>query len=91
MRDILFVLVGGEPVLGGDVFRFVRFFLLLFCVSCFMSSGGARPRCVSMLPKARGICFSSPLWSFPAIRCPFGLFNYDRYVSFRAICVIWGI
>ena len=70
MKDVLFFkLLGGKPVLRAFCLCFV------FCVACRIPSGGARPRCVSILSQARGT-LSSPLWSSVAFR-----------ITFRSICV----
>ena len=65
---VLFVLVGGEPGLGGT-FNFLIFFFVLSCfvlfVSCRISSGGARPPCVSILTQALGNYFVFPSLVFP--------------------------
>ena len=82
LKDVLIVLVGSEPVLGGAFcFLFVWCFCFLFCFACRNSSGGARPRCVAILPRARSI-LSSPLWSSLAIRSIFRCICFPFFSSF---------
>ena len=76
-------LVGGEPVLGGiSVFMFCVLFSFLY-FACRNSSGGARPRCVSILPQPRGNFL--PLVGLPFFFLLFLFFAVFRFfLSFNA-------
>ena len=78
-KHVLFVLVGSEPVLGGDFCSdMLVCFVFVLCFESRFSSGGARPSCVLCIQLASLGVFCLPLLVFPL---PCGSYYFPWYLS----------
>ena len=73
------------------------YYFFVFCVSCRISSRGALPRCVSILPQARGILTSSRrsslagVFIFVLLLCSFSCFLFVIFLPLFLSFNIFGL